>query len=132
MMATNLDVITVAFRKANIVHERETLTSTQSAQGLELLNDMMSDWEEDGIELGFYPQTSLAAIIPAEDKHLRGIKYNLARAVAADYSVDLAAEARRIAELTFARLAKSTTEEIETDFSHMPLGRRGSFDIQTG
>lgn len=131
-MATNLDVITEAFQKANITNERQVLTATQSAGGLTLMNDMFSDWEEDGIELGYFPQTVLSATIPVEDNKLRGVKYNLARAVAGDYGVDLPSEALRIASLTFARLEKATTEEFSTDFSHMPSGRRGTFNITTG
>ncbi len=131
-MATNLDVITDALRKANIINVRQTPSGTQGANGLTLLNDMMSDWQEDGIELGFFPQTSLSATIPVEDKHLRGIKANLARAEAADHGIELSSEAVRIAELTHARLAKSTTEEFSTDFSHMPGGSRGRYNINNG
>ena len=132
-MATNLDVITEAYEIADIINERQVLTARQSARGLSLMNDMFSDWEEDGIELGFFPQTVLSATIPIEDNKLRGVKYNLARGVAGYNSVSLSDESRRIAELTFARLEKSTTAEISTDFSHMPLGgRRGTFNINTG
>ena len=131
-MATNLDVITEAFRKSGIINPRETPGASKGADGLELLNDMMSDWEDDGIELGYYPQTSLSGTIPIEDKHLRGVKYNLSRAIAADYGVDLPAETVRIAELTLARLEKATTEEFSTDFSHMPLGRSNGFNINNG
>lgn len=131
-MATNLDVITEALRKANIINDRETPSSTQSANGLTLLNDIMSDWEEDGIELGYFPQTSQAAIIPVEDKVLRGIKYNLARGIAGDNGVDLPPETLRIADLTYARLTKATIEEAFSNFDHMPFGGRGAFDVTTG
>lgn len=131
-MSTNLDIITDAYRKANIINDRQVPTATQGAQGLTLLNDMMSDWEEDGIELGYFPQTLLADTIPTETKHDRGIKYNLARGIAGDNGTPVPAETLRIAELTFARLEKSTTEVIETDFSHIPLGRRAIFDVTTG
>ena len=48
-MATNLDVITDAFRVAGILNEKSTLSGSKGQAGLTLLNDMMSDWEEDGI-----------------------------------------------------------------------------------
>lgn len=130
-MATNLDIITEAMRKANILNEKETPSAPQGENGLDLLNDMMSDWEEDGIELGWYPQTSLAGTAPVENQHLRGIKYNLARSMAADYGVDLPMETVRVAELTFDRLAKSTTEDFTTDFSHMPSGASGGYNVNT-
>lgn len=125
-MATNLDVIADALRKANIINERETPSGAQGDTGLTLLNDMMADWEDDGIELSYYPQTAVTDTFPVEDRHLRGIKYNLARAIAADYGADLPPETVRIAELTYDRLAKATTEEVSTEFNHMPLGRNGS------
>lgn len=128
-MATNLDVITTAYRLANIINEREVLNATKSATGLELLNDMMSDWEQDGIELGYFPQTSLAGTIPIEDDDLRGVKYNLARGVAGFNGVDTPPETMRIAELTMARLEKATTEEVSTDFSHMPISGNHIFDV---
>ena len=131
-MATNLDVITDAMRKANIINERETPSAAQGENGLTLLNDLLADWEEDGIELGFYPQTGLSDTIPIEDKFLRGVKYNLARSVAADYGADLPQETVRIADLTLDRLAKATTEVVSTDFNHMPMGSStGWYNIET-
>jgi hypothetical protein len=127
-MTTNLDVITDSYRKANVINDRETLSSKQANQGLVLLNDMMSDWEEDGIELGYYPVT-LNEDIPIDDKHLRGVKYNLSRAVAGDNSLPLSQEVLRIAELTYARLEKATTENMDADFSHMPNGFNGTYDV---
>lgn len=130
-MATNLDVITAAYQLANIINEREILSATRSVSGLTLMNDMFSDWEEDGIELGYYPQTSLAGTIPIEDNKLRGVKYNLARGIAGFNGVDTPPETMRIAELTFARLEKGTTEVVETDFSHMPTGGYYGYDVTT-
>ena len=131
-MPTNLDVITDALRKANILNEREIPSSAQSESGLTLLNDMMSDWEEDGIELGYFPQTSNADTFPVEDKFLRGVKYNLARGIAGDYGIDLPPEALRIADLTFDRLAQATAEEAFSKFDHMPTGGRRGFDVTEG
>jgi len=129
-MATNLDVITTALRLANVINERETPSAVQGQTGLELLNDLMSDWLEDGIELGYYPQTLTSATIPVDDEYLRGIKYNLSRDIAAHYGVDLPPETVRIAELTYQRLSKQTMEDFTTDFSHMPYGSgRGIYDV---
>lgn len=131
-MATNLDVITEAYQLANLINERETLSATKASTGLTLLNDMMSDWEQDGIELGYFPQTSLAGTIPVDDNDLRGIKYNLSRGTAGFNGVDTPPETMRIAELTLARLEKATREIVESDFSHMPSGLNNVFDISTG
>lgn len=131
-MAVNLDIITEAYRKANIINDREVLNSRQSSQGLTLLNDMMSDWQEDGIELGYFPQTSINDTFPVEDKHFRGVKYNLALGVAGDNGVVAPEEARRIAGITFDRLAKATTEIVDTKFNHLPRSGRRGFNVETG
>jgi hypothetical protein len=131
-MATNLDVITDAMRRMNIIHERETPSSTQGQQGLDLLNDMLADWEEDGIELGYYPQTSTSATIPVEDHALRGIKYNLALEFGAEYGLEPAPTLAERARMTKARLTKATSEEVETSFDHMPFGGSSVYDINTG
>lgn len=129
-MATNLDVITRALRIANVIREGETPPAATSEEGLEALNDMMADWEATGIELGYYPQTSLAATIPVEDKDLRGIKYNLAREIASSLATLLTPEATRIAVNTKNRLAKGTREFFENSFEHLPKTRR-SYDVNT-
>lgn len=132
-MATNLSVITAAYRIAGVLNLTEVPNAAEGADGLSKLNDMMEDWEEnDGIELGYYPQTSLSATIPVEDKYLRGIKYNLAMAVAADNGFDLTMGNMKIASDTHGRLAKATTEEISTNMNHMPMGGgRSRYDINT-
>lgn len=131
-MAANIDIIREALTLANIINEREVPTDRQGEYGLTLLNDMMSDWQEDGIELGYFPQTLVDATFPVEDKHFRGVKYNLARAVAGFNGVISPEETIRIANLTFDRLEKATTEVVDTSFKHMPTGRRGTFDVNTG
>lgn len=131
-MAANIDIIKAAYLKANIINDREVPTARQSESGLELLNDMMSDWQEDGIELGYFPQTLVDDDFPVEDKFFRGVKYNLALAVAGDNGVVAPEETRRIAGITFDRLAKATTEVVDTKFNHMPTGGRSGFNVETG
>ncbi len=127
-MATNLDVITQAYRISNLINAIQTLNSSQSTQGLTKLNDMLADWEEDGIELGYYPQTILSATIPIADQYLRGVKHNLAAEI--DGAL-LRPREEKIARDTYARLAKGTLEVFENSFDHMPMGR-GRFNINNG
>ena len=131
-MAANIDIITEAYQLSNITNDREVLNSRQSSKGLTFLNDMMSDWQEDGIELGYYPQTLIDDDFPVEDKFFRGVKYNLALAVAGANGVVAPEETRRIAGLTFDRLAKATTEVVDTKFNHMPRSGRSGFNVETG
>lgn len=121
-MATNLDIITAGFRKANIIDENETPSAEQGMKGLEVLNEMLADWQEDGIRIGWYPQTDLQATAPVRDKDLRAVKANLAVALGAEYGIPVADDVRQIAHDTYARLAKSALRYFESDVSMLPMG----------
>jgi|TARA_R110000796_G_scaffold2805_2_gene10739 hypothetical protein len=131
-MATNLDIITEAYQLANITNDREVLNSRQSTKGLTFLNDMMIDWQEDGIELGYYRQTLLNDTFPVEDRYFRGVKYNLSLGIAGANGVVAPEETRRIAGITFDRLAKATIDVVDTKYNHMPTGGRSGFNVETG
>lgn len=131
-MAANIDIIREALTLANIINDRETPTARQGEYGLTLLNDMMSDWQQDGIELGYYPQTLVNDTFPVEDEHFRGVKYNLSLGVAGFNGVTAPEETRRIAGITFDRLAKATTEVVDTKFNHLPRSGRSGFNVETG
>ena len=127
-MATNLDIITTALRIVNIIDENQPPSSELAAEALESMNDLLADWEADGIELGYFPQTNLAATSPLEDKDLRGIKYNLAMELAGRKNVAISPATIAIASVAKGRLEKGTTEIIENSFDHLPRSRR-TFDI---
>ena len=127
-MATNLDVITTALRIVNIIDENQPATPELAAEGLEAMNDLLADWEADGIELGYFPQTILADTSPIEDQDLRGVKYNLALEIAARKDGKVTQAAIAVASVSKARLAKGTAEIIENSFDHLPSSRR-IFDI---
>ena len=130
-MATNLDIITEALRITNIINETEPASSELAADGLTAMNDLLADWEADGVELGYFPQTNLATTSPLEDQDLRGVKYNLAIEIAARHNIPLTDSTIFVAQKSFARLSKGTSEIIENSFDHLPLSRR-RFDIDVG
>lgn len=127
-MATNLDIITTALRIVNIIDENQPPSSELAAEGLESMNDLLADWDTDGIELGYFPQTVLANTSPLEDKDLRAIKYNLAMELAGRKNVAISPATLAIASAAKERLEKGTTEIIENSFDHLPSSRR-VFDI---
>lgn len=131
-MTTNLDIITTAFRITNIINENEAPSSELAAEGLEAMNDLLDDWEADGIELGYFPQTNLAGLTPLENKDLRGVKYNLAVELAGRKSVPMIQETKDIARDGKRRLSKGAIEVVENSFSHMPGGRHAHYNINTG
>lgn len=127
-MATNRDIITTALRIINIIDENQPATSELAAEGLEAMNDLLADWDADGIELGYFPQTNLSATSPLEDKDLRAIKYNLALEIAGRKNTAISPANIAIASVAKERLEKGTTEIFENSFDHLPSTRR-VFDI---
>jgi hypothetical protein len=130
-MATNLDIITSALRILNVINENEAPSSDLAAVGLEAMNDMLADWNADGIELGYFPQTVLAGISPLEDQDLRGVKYNLAVEIAGHIAAPVSEATAFVAEQGYSRLSKGTTEEIVSDLDHLPKSLQ-AFDISIG
>lgn len=127
-MATNLDIITTSLRIINFINENEAPSSELAAEGLEAMNDMLADWEEDGIELGYFPQTLLAGTSPVEDKNLRGVKYNLGIELAGRKNFPVSQATIHVAQKSKTRLEKGTTEVMESSFDHLPTSRQ-RFDI---
>ena len=119
-MATNLDLITSAYRKLNVIDENEEPSPEQGVTGLAALNEMLADWEQDGIRLGWYPQTSLQAEAPLADQDVRGVKHNLAVELAGEYGMEPPARIAEIASESKARLAKAALRDYQSDVSFLP------------
>lgn len=123
-MATNLDIITTAIRILNIIDENQPPSSELAAEGLEAMNDLLAAWEKTGIELGYFPQTNLAAISPIEDADLRGVKFNLAIEIAGRKNVTPSLATIVVAKDAKDDLEKGTSEIVENSFDHLPSSRR--------
>lgn len=131
-MATNLDIITTAYRITNLINENEPPSSEIAAEGLEAMNDLLAAWDVTGIELGYFPQTNLAATSPLQDSDLMGVKYNLAVVLAGRKSIPLSGETLAVASAALKLLSKTTVEMFENSFDHMPSGRQRTFNITDG
>lgn len=122
MSSTNRDLITSALRKLNVIDENEAPSAEQGVQGLETLNDMMADMAKDGIRLGWYPQTSLAATAPIADENIRGVKYCLTVELGGEYDITVPQYVLNTAANAYARLAKGAQRYFESDMTMLPLG----------
>lgn len=120
MSATNLELVTYALLKCNVIDENSSPSPEQGATGLNVLNDMMANMSSDGIKLGWYPATSLASTSPLQNQDVGPIKYLLTAALAAHYGITLGA--LLIAEIAAAstRLAKRALRYSEADLSELP------------
>lgn len=131
MSATNLELLTYAFLKTNVVDESSAPTSEQGVTGLNVLNDMMANLSKDGIKLGWYPQTALSAVSPLLAEDVGPIKYLLCASLAAHYGIQLDNVLLAAVESSFTRLAKTALKYSEADMSEMPraqgIYRGGNF-----
>lgn len=130
---TILELITGALRKLNVINEIETPSAEQGAKCLEALNDMLAQWEEEGIVLQYFRQSVTSATYPCQDYTIVGVRAALAIRVAGDFgataSVELAAEYDSGYSTI---LRKAMTKELpEASMSHLP-GVYRNFDIITG
>lgn len=82
---TNIDIITRALLKLGIINESETPSAEQGADALTELNQLMEEWDEAGIKLGWCEQTDTSATAPLPPYAERGVTLRLALALAPSY-----------------------------------------------
>jgi len=120
--ATNLDLITSALRKLNVIDETEAPSAEQGVQGLAAVNDMMADMYADGIRLGWFPQTDLSATAPIADENIRGVKYLLTVELGGEYDLQVPQYVLTTAANAYARLAKGSQQYFEASMDGLPMG----------
>lgn len=130
---TILELIAGSLRKINVINEIQTPSAEQGAKCLESLNDMLEQWEEDGIKLQYFRQADTSATFPCPAYSQVGVRASLAVRVAGDFgatvSVELAAELID-GMSTITRKAMSA-QLGEVSMSHLPSVYR-PFNILTG
>lgn len=120
MSATNLELVSYAYLKCNIIAEVDSPSPEQGVIGLNVLNDMLANMAADGIHLGWYPQTNMAAVSPLQAQDVGPVKYMLCASLAAHYGLELSQ--LLLAEIGQAntRLVKRALKYSEADMSEMP------------
>ena len=131
MARSNLQIITDALRLAGVIHEIQTPSNEDAQDALRRLNDLLLGWKRrNGIDLGFYPQTSLAANIPIDDEYFETVTLQLAQRVGEHWGTGLTdAVVSRSNSLWRSLLAEFNTPE-PASLRHVP-GRRYSYDIDS-
>lgn len=120
MSATNLELVTYAFLKLNVFDENSSATPEQGVTALNVLNDMMADMAGNGIRLGWYPQTNLAAVSPLQAQDVGPIKYMLCAALSAHYGIPLGELLLTQIGSAFTGLSKRALKYSEADMSELP------------
>lgn len=120
MSATNLELVTYAFLKINVVSESQSPSAEQGIIGLNVLNDTLANAAADGVHLGWYPQTNIAAVSPLQNQDIGPVKLILCAALAAHYGVALSPELISQIGAATDRLEKRALKYSEADMSELP------------
>jgi hypothetical protein len=117
MSITNADLIADALRELNVISEIQTPSAEQYAHALRKLNQMMAKWLEDGIEIGFYPQTLASDTCPIPDYAESGVTLALAISCASNYGATVSQELGATASSAYDTILRTSIN------ARLPVGR---------
>lgn len=117
MSITNADLIADALRELNVISEIQTPSAEQYAHALRKLNQMLAKWLEDGIEFGFYPQSSASDTCPIPDYAETGVTLALAIACASNYGATVSQELGATAASAYETILRTSIN------ARLPVGR---------
>ncbi len=131
---TAIELITSALRLGNIIDENQTPPAEMGTKALEVLNEMMGQWDRDGIRLGWVVVATLATTVPVDLQDLRAVRFNLAVELAGEYGVEPPPRVTKIAGETYAALSKAHAQSFEASLELLPTPahRYGWGSIETG
>jgi hypothetical protein len=121
MSETVLQVCTFAAQRVNLIGDTEQLSAQQGLTALNLLNNMLSDQAADGVDVGWYTQTSTTGTAPLQDADLYPVKMMLARVIATHYSLPLSPPLAAEIEKAEARLVKRLRPIPEANLTELPV-----------
>lgn len=117
MSVTNADLIADALRELNVISEIQTPSAEQYAHALRKLNQMMAKWLEEGIEIGYYPQTSASDTCPIPDYAETGVTLSLAISCASNYGATVSMELGATASSAYDTILRTAMN------ARLPVGR---------
>jgi hypothetical protein len=125
-MATNQEIITFAYQKIGVVDETASPSAEQLQTALTVLNDYLLNEAADGMRLGWYKQTNVAANAPLKDSDVHGVKMLLAMQLATHYGISIQ-DPVLLQEITTAKtqLVKRSLQYMEADFSELSRPQGG-------
>lgn len=121
---TNAELITRALRLIGVLSEIENASAEQGLQGLQVLNDMMADWEAEGVDLGYYEQNVLSDDVPIPSHARAGVRYFLAFALAPEYGKQVSPDMVALGDEFYSRLVREAVLQNmkESTLDHLPMG----------
>ncbi len=123
-MTTNLVIIEDALRDINVIAENDSASAEQGSYCLRKLNQMMEAWKEDGIDIGWFAQSSTTDTIPIPDWAELGVTATLSIVVAPNYGATVSPELIAVADSAAGMILRKSLVEnmVGLDMSHMPPG----------
>lgn len=134
MTITAIEMLTDAGRAANIIDENQTPGPEQGVNWLRILNQMMGQWDGDGIRLGWTVVAAQDDVLPLDFVDEKAVKYNLAVELAGDVGMDPPAFVTATANTTYASIAKRHALKVESSLELLPspAAAGGSGSIESG
>ena len=124
-------LVAESLREIGVIRQNQTPTAEMVQRAIPKLNEMIIDWENDGIELGWYEVSLETDVIPIDKRDERLLRYNFAVELAGQYGAPLQESTVSLARITKDRAEKNTVSIIESDISDIPGSGRYSYNIQT-
>ena len=133
-MATNSDYIASAMRLAQILAEGETPSAEQGADMLAAMNDMMASMAEDGIDLGYSPQSSTTDTLLINLGSREAVKYLLAARACALFEKPIPPIVAQFAQDGYKTMLRTALyQEMQpSTFEQSPFNTGRRFDITNG
>jgi len=133
-MATNSEVVKDALDMLGVTDDI-TAPVEYSVKAMKRMNDMLANWENNEIDVGYFKQDTLTDDCPVNDEYLLAVKANLAVSLAPDFKAVVGPALASLAMSTYKELLRkeqtSRTEPVTTE--HAPLGQNwpGRYNIFT-
>lgn len=107
-MITTAELIRDALMLINVLGVGEAAEPEHSEHALRKLNALLADWEADGVNLQYYPQTmdDLGSACPIPDDSILAVTYYLAFALAPSYGKQVSQEMTALGGTYYARLTR--------------------------
>ncbi len=123
-MTKNLVIIEDALRDIGVISEIDSASAEQGSFCLRRQNQLFETWREDGIDIGYFAQTSTADDIPIPDWAELGVTSALAIAIAPTYGATVSQELIAIADAAAGMILRKSLAESMTpaNMNHLPLG----------
>jgi len=122
-VSTNSEVIQDALGLIGVTDDF-TLTAEYGALGLRAMNDMLTMWENNQVDVGYFEQDTLTDDSPINAEYMLPVKYNLAVALAPYFSKEPSMALVALARDSYKSLLRAEMESRlnEVDTFNAPLG----------